>query len=189
MIKINMKETRGSEILAGALAGREVLGKLLQSIPSDVAKPTALYLDFADVEVATASFLRESLVAFRDIVRRGHPFLYPVIANANAAVREEILELLRTRPGAFITCTMAKDGEASEVNLLGDLDLKQRVTFELVKKLGVTDAGHLTREHNEDGVQSTAWNNRLSMLSDLGLIVEMSEGRSKRYRPLFSKEA
>jgi hypothetical protein len=42
------------------------------------------------------------------------------------------------------------------------------------------------REHGEsEGVKQTAWNNRLVALAAMGLVVELSEGRAKRYRPLF----
>jgi len=42
------------------------------------------------------------------------------------------------------------------------------------------------REHGEsEGVKQTAWNNRLAALAGLGLVVELSQGRAKRYRPLF----
>jgi hypothetical protein len=38
-----------------------------------------------------------------------------------------------------------------------------------------------------EGVQQTAWNNRLAGLANLGLIVELSQGRARRYRPLFGE--
>ena len=36
------------------------------------------------------------------------------------------------------------------------------------------------------GVQQTAWNNRLAALAAVGLVVEVSAGRTKRYKPLFT---
>jgi hypothetical protein len=36
----------------------------------------------------------------------------------------------------------------------------------------------------KETVGSTAWNNRLSSLVALGLIIELSYGRTKRYKPL-----
>jgi len=42
------------------------------------------------------------------------------------------------------------------------------------------------REYGErEGVKQTAWNNRLVSLAALGLIVEITQGRAKRYKPLF----
>jgi hypothetical protein len=43
-------------------------------------------LDLDGVTVATASFLRGELIAFRDHARATLPGLYPVIANASQAV-------------------------------------------------------------------------------------------------------
>jgi hypothetical protein len=50
-----------------------------------------------------------------------------------------------------------------------------------------TDAAELMREHRETkAVKQTAWNNRLSALANMGLVVELSEGRAKRYRSLLA---
>lgn len=185
-MKVDMKEIAGTDILSGALAGRDVLGKLLAATASEPSKPEPLFLDFCEVTVATASFLRESVMQFRDFVRGGRSMFYPVIANANSAVREELLELLRGRGGAFLAATLADDGTAADIKLIGELDPKQRTTFDLVQKIGTTDAGQLMEDYKDQDVNhATAWNNRLSSLAKLGLVVEISEGRSKKYRPLF----
>jgi hypothetical protein len=74
--------------------------------------------------------------------------------------------------------------------LLGSLDPKQKLTFELVNRIGETDAAELMRNHNAgDRVQQTAWNNRLSALAEMGLVFELSQGRAKRYRRLFEGDA
>ena len=52
----------------------------------------------------------------------------------------------------------------------------------------VTDAAQLMREHGEtENVKQTAWNNRLAALTSLGLVVELSAGRAKKYRALFEE--
>ncbi len=52
---------------------------------------------------------------------------------------------------------------------------------------GETDAGELSRgDGAREGLKpATASINRLAALAALGLIVELSQGRAKRYRPLF----
>ena len=62
-----------------------------------------------------------------------------------------------------------------------------KLTFDLVSERGETDAAELMREYgaNEKPIAQTAWNNRLASLTSLGLLVESSQGRAKRYRPLF----
>ena len=83
---------------------------------------------------------------------------------------------------------LREDGTILEPKLIGDLDPKQQLTFDLVRERGETDAVELMREHGakeQEPVGSTAWNNRLSSLVALGLVIEeISSGRTKRYRPL-----
>jgi hypothetical protein len=173
-------------VLSGALRGQELLAKFLRDVAVEPASPQALFLDFTGIDSATASFLRESVLSFRDMVRGRRSTIYPVIANANDAVREDLSELIRSRGGVLLTCRLSEDGALSEVDLIGDLDPKQQLTFDLVRQCGETDAIGLMREHGaNEPVGSTAWNNRLSSLVALGLVIEeIRSGRTKRYRPL-----
>lgn len=186
-MKICMMEITGSEVLAGALNGRAALNRLLAETTAEPDGPELVFLDFSRVEVATASFLRESVLAFRDIVRGRRSSLYPVIANSNEAVRDELMELLQPRGDVLMACVLADDGAVLEAAPMGDLDPKQRVTFDLVREHGETDAGALMRRYGKsEGLKhTTAWNNRLASLAALGLVVELSQGRAKRYRRLF----
>jgi len=151
------------------------------------SNPEPIFLDFSRVEVATASYLRESVLAFRDLIRGRRSTFYPVIASTNDEVRDELIELMRTRGDALVVCTLDKGGNVVEAGLIGDLDPKQRMTFDLVHERGETDAGELMRAYGEsEGLKhTTAWNNRLAALAARGLLMEVSQGRAKRYRPLF----
>lgn len=182
---IRMRDLVDSEVLAGALTGRKALGVLLERIDRQPEDPEPVFLDFAGIEVATASFLRECILEFRDIVRRRWTNFYPVVANANDTIAEELSVLLEPQRDVLILCTLKEDGTPGKARLVGELEPKQRVTFDLVRKLGETDAGELMRTANgSEGVGQTAWNNRLASLSKLGLLMETSHGRAKRYRPL-----
>ena len=179
-----LKDMAGGNVLAGALTGRKVLAGLLERVSGEPEKPEPLYVDFEGVEIATASFLRECVLEFKNIVRRRWANRYPVVANANDLVTEELSVLLAQRD-VLVLCSLDKKGKPSSPRLLGALDPKQRVTFDLVQKLGETDAGELRRSSEDsDEVGQTAWNNRLASLSRLGLLMEMSYGRAKRYKPL-----
>jgi hypothetical protein len=85
-----------------------------------------------------------------------------------------------------MACTV-ESGQVTESCLIGHLDPKQQLTFDLVQRHRETDAGELMREYaGSERVKSpTAWNNRLASLAALGLVVEVSQGRSKRYKPIF----
>lgn len=183
-MRIKIRDLAESDVLAGALTGRKVLGLLLERIDREPEKPEPVYLDLAGIEVATASFLRECILEFRDIVRRRWTNYYPVVANANDLVTEELSVLLGQRD-VLMLCALGAKGKPGSPRLLGDLEPKQRMTFDLVRKLGEADAGELMRSSKDsDDVGQTAWNNRLASLSRLGLLMEMSNGRAKRYRPL-----
>lgn len=186
-MKISMKKVGGSEILAGYLNGRNALTRLLEQTAVEPNGPQMVFLDFSDVEVATASFLRESVLAFRNIVRGRRSGFYPVISNANEPVHDELMELLGSRGDVMMGCVLSGDESVGDAAPIGDLDPKQRVTFDLVREHGETGAGELMRDYGESEQlkNATAWNNRLASLASLGLVVEISEGRTKRYRPLF----
>lgn len=173
-----------SAVLAGKQFGQRVFARLVEAATSAPATPGPLFLDFENVDVATASFLRESVLAFRDHVRRQRSPYYPVVANPNETVRDELLEVVRSRGGALMACRLSAEGGVLETMLVGELEPKQRMTFELVTTRGETDAGELMRDHT-DTRHATAWNNRLAALAALGLVMEVPRGRTKRYRSLF----
>lgn len=186
-MKIDLQDLCGSPVLAGALSGRTALNRLLELTAQEPASPEPVFLDFSRIEVATASFLRESVLAFRDVIRGRRSAFYPVLANANDVVRDELMELLRPRGDVLMACVTSDDGTVSDAVPVGELDPKQRLTFDLVHQHGETDAGALMRSYGEsEGLKhTTAWNNRLAALAARGLVVEQSHGRAKRYRPLF----
>jgi hypothetical protein len=185
-MQIGLKDIAGSNVLAGALNGRNVLGTLLSMTVAEPASPMPIFLDFAGIDVATVSFLRECILGFRDIIRGRRSSFYPVVANANDTVRDELLEALRPRGDMLMTCTLDASRNVNDVTPIGEFDPKQRLTYDLVRTRGEIDAGQLMREFGQsEGVTQPAWNNRLSALAARGLIVEVSEGRAKRYKPIF----
>jgi len=186
-MRIYMQEIGGSTSLAGAPRGQAALTKLIAAIGADATKAQPLFFDFAGIEVATASYLLQSVLACRDFVRSQRPSYYPVIANANDDVKDELLVLMKARREVVMACALDDDGGVSGVALLGELEPAQKTTYELVKEHGETDAGALMEKYGEreKTKHATAWNNRLAALAALGLVVEESRGRAKRYRPLF----
>jgi len=188
-MRIKMQDVLDSRngILAGAINGRKALAKLLEQTSVEPEKPEELFLDFSGVQVATASFLREAVFEFRDSVRRRRSNFYPVIANAESAVEDELKVLVQSDNSVLMLCALDRKGKPLKPRLVGNLDPKQRITFDLVQN-GATDAAQLMRENGDtENIKQTAWNNRLAALTSLGLVVELSAGRAKRYRPLFEE--
>lgn len=185
MLDLSLREIGGSNVLAQAVRGREVLGKLLRATNVEPLKPQQVFLSFKSVDVATSSFLRESVLAYRTAMRARHSNFYPVICDANEAVEEELDDTLRKRGEAMLNYKPAQHSPIGSIQLIGELDPKHHHTFDLVMKLGETDAGTLLREAGkEEAVTRTAWNNRLAALASLGLVIEVNQGRAKRYKPI-----
>lgn len=184
-MRIRMQELveENSTVLSGSLKGRQTFALLLDRVDWEAGGPEIIYLDFLGIEVATASFLRECILEFRDSVRRRWTNYYPVIANANEGIVEELSVLLASQRNVLMLCLLDKDDNPSSPRLLGKLEPKQRVTFDLVNELGEADAAKLMRRGN-DSIGQTAWNNRLATLVRIGLLMELSHGRAKRYLPL-----
>src|ERR1700686_3588213 len=93
-MRLDIEKIGGATVLAGALSGKRALAKLLAETAQEPFEPEPLFLDFSKARVATASFMRESVLALRDIVRRRRSNFYPVIANANSDIKDELQELV-----------------------------------------------------------------------------------------------
>lgn len=189
MMRIDISELAGSELLAGSQNGKRLLVELLTVASEEPTDPIPLFLDFAGVLVATASFLRESVLAFRDLVRGRRSNFYPVIANANREVCDELNELVGPqRSDVLVACDLDESDKVVDLRLIGSLEPVQRRTLNFVIEQGETDARSLMLAHGDEErtTHTTAWNNRLASLAYLGLLVEKSHGRAKRYSPLFA---
>ena len=169
-------------VLSGVQAGRRVFAGMVAEAAPPVSDETA-YLDFSGIEVATSSFLRESVMAFRDYARSTLPNLYPVVANPSEAVTEELDFLLKHRKDALWSCRLGRDGEVTEGTILGELDSGHRIAFDMVARLRTASAPDLAAQ-GDAGVGPTAWNNRLAYLAARGLLMERRAGKSKIFTPV-----
>ena len=174
--------SRDTAILAGAQPGKRLFAHFV-ACSQGGSQPDIVFLDFDGVEFATASYLRESVVAFRDYARATLPNLYPVVANEYDAVREELDFFLRQRKDAMWSCALDEHDAVSAEELLGELDQAHRETFDAVRALGGASAPELARS-NGTAVKATAWNNRLSQLAGRGLLVERKAGKTKTFIPV-----
>lgn len=187
MMKIDAAATAGSTILSGAIAGRAWLMKLLEVVNA-TSDPAALYLvDFCDVEVATASFLRESIFGLKAFLRSNKSRACLAVANARPTVAEELSVIAEAQREYLLAVGLDAQGTVACPRILGQLEPIQLTTFERINQLGKVTASILKEKYShEDGVVApTVWNNRLAALANHGLIRESSQGRTKFYEPLF----
>ena len=173
--------TGGQSVLSGANPGRKLLSALIAATPSSEA-PTPAFLDFTQIEVA--SFLREAVIGFRDYARQSLRNVYPVVANLEPAVAEELDFFVRARGDVLWSCELDAGDAVVSARLIGELDPAQRSTFEMARELGTITAPELAGRFTDQRIGPTAWNNRLSALASKGLLVERKQGKSKSFSPL-----
>lgn len=182
-MRIPLYEISGRQaILSGVQAGRRVFAGMVAHAAPPSSAETA-YLDFSGIEVATGSFLRESVMAFRDYARSTLPDLYPVVANPSEAVTEELDFLLKHRKDALLSCRLGPNGAVTEGSVLGELENGYRIAFDLVARLRTASAPDLAAQ-GDANIGPTAWNNRLAFLASRGLLMERRAGKSKMFTPV-----
>jgi hypothetical protein len=170
-------------VLSGAIPGRKLLTALIAATPSSNS-PMPTFLDFDGIEVATASFLREAVIGFRDYARLSLQNVYPVAANLSLSVREELEFFVRARGDAIWSCDLDANDAVSKAQVIGELDPVQQATFDAVTQIGAVSAPELASRFTDNNIGPTAWNNRLSGLAAKGLVVERRQGKSKSFSPL-----
>lgn len=173
----------GQTVLSGAIPGRTLLSALIAATPSFEA-PTPAFLDFTEIQVATASFLREAVIGFRDYARLSLRNVYPAVANLLPAVAEELEFFIRARGDVLWNCELGSGDTVTSARLIGELDPAQRSTFDAALELGAITAPELAARFADQRIGPTAWNNRLSALATKGLLVERKQGKTKSFSPL-----
>lgn len=173
----------GSATLAGSAMGRQMLAQLIEKT-KPTAEPSVAYLDFESVDIATGSFLREAVMGFRDFCRNAAGMIYPVVANANATIEEELATYLRGRNDAIWACSLDPDGLAADPHILGELDMGQMSTIQLVGRHHPISAPELAKLRPDDKIGTTAWNNRLATLAAKGMLKEARHGKTKLFSPV-----
>jgi hypothetical protein len=186
MIRLNPRGQSTASVLAGAREGRQALALWIEHVgrPAD-AEPA--YIDFTGVEVVTASFLRESVFAFRDYCRRFASTVYPVLANISEAIEEEVAFFAIETGDAVWVCELQEDGTVENMRLIGrqSLEAGQQRALEYIEQHGHASAPDL--RNIDKTVGPTAWNNRLAALSGKGLLVEERQGKTKIFRTVWSR--
>lgn len=177
MIRLRIRNFASSGVLSGATSGRTMASKLSAAV-ADHGSSGSVVLDFADVQVATASFLREAVLGFRHLVRHEYPCI--AVTNLNADVLDDLQEILVARD-EVLPALPGSEGCIDEPIVLGELDRILRDTLDAVVRMGGATARTLADKFPDQKVGVTAWNNRLASLADLGLVICEQRGRTKEY--------
>lgn len=168
--------------LTGVSRARHLLARLI-AWTADKQPTGILFIDFDNVGDASASFLRESIIAFRDWARSYQPELYPVLANISDSVREEFVTLLRDRGEAMPGCRLSPSGEPHDPEVLGALELGLSETLATIRERGSVTLEDL-RHASE--AKPTTLSNRVASLIRQGFVVTTQEPKRRAYRFVLS---
>jgi hypothetical protein len=162
--------------LTGVARARQLLAKLVAWTADESPKGT-LFLDFTGITVASASFLRDSVLAFRDYVRAYQSDVFPVLANIADTVREEFDTLLKARNEAMPACRFDDAGKPVDATIIGALEASLSQTLDVIRERGQVALSDLPTD-----IKSTTWSNRLASLIRQGFIVPIPEPNKRVYR-------
>lgn len=175
---LSVRAACGRADLLGSAAGKAALPKLAEAADALPSEHWVL-LDFADIEMVTASAARESVL--RLIEHLADRKTLAVLVNMNAETRDEIEFAAQAGRQVVVAATsVGKDGPAG-LKLYGPVDDKVKETLALVSKLGETDAKGANDAHSGSAMGATGWNNRLAALAQARLLKERRVGKTKYY--------
>ncbi len=176
---LNVGESLGKQ-LQGRLHGRRDFARLCELLSAE-PPGAVVFLDFAQVDLVTGSWLNAALVPLLRWAADERNDLFPVIINA----RPEWLDDLALVAEFAHQCYLLGEGQTPRrAVLVGSLDPGQRTTLEALLEVAEATGAELERQRPGDGVKATAWNNRLRDLYEKRLLRRVRHGREQRYSPV-----
>ena len=186
-MRLRVRDIENRSILAGADTGKRLFSRAAEKLSSP-SKPEILFVDFEGVELASASFLREAVLGLKGWCRRQGSKWFPVVANAGSDTLNELSIVCDLQSDAILACNLDSENAVTCSTLIGQLDEKQHDAFQFVtRSRGATAKELMESSTSERALSPTAWNNRLNVLVQKGLVMESSAGRSKIFRPLLEE--
>jgi hypothetical protein len=186
---LRLRDFDDQPVLAGADRGKRTFVRLIERLASSKI-PEVLFLDFDEVDLASASFLREAIINVKNWCRSSRSKLFPVVANANVETLAELAIICELQSDAIVACDIDDKERPSSISLIGELEEKQRGAFDFVQTSGRATARDLMNASTADrSLSPTAWNNRLNVLVQKGIIMETSSGRTKVFTPLLMDDS
>jgi len=186
--EINLFRVLGDHLLAGRALGSRHLTAMMEIISRELerrqvfdpnrAEKILIVLDFAQVTVATSSYLAAAVLPLWSWKALLEGNAYPVVANLNPGIQDEIEFVLRPQNTAVWTGRQVS-GDLHDVGLVGTLDESLRTTLRYFSPSSELSATELAS--SDEKIGSTAWNNRLSSLYEFRLLHRRKVGRRQVY--------
>lgn len=195
-------QLHGHRVASGALTAKEHAAKAVSQLEEANEVGTLVVFDFADVELATASYLKATVLwavtcgrmhagiidaeELRSLdASQFQPLnIFPLVANTNAEIETELEEIFG---GRWLACAIATQITAKKVvkaKVVGKLEPTAAKTLKAIKGLGEFTAYDLVERFPKEGINATAWNNRLVDLHRLRLLRRRKQGKFWKYQPV-----
>lgn len=187
----------------GATLGEEWLRPLVSSLVSEAealngSSGEVILLDLTGIETATASFLKATIIQLLRAGQRAASGELPVAAPSVPAlpawnifpcvvgladdVREELVEVLASQRLVCLEVLAWDQTTLQKARLHGTIERTHWDTLaSLISAVSGMTASQLYEGHREEGINQTAWNNRLSELFRLRLVRRVRQGRHWLY--------
>jgi hypothetical protein len=183
--------------------GEQHLGRFLKTLTKSspsLRQPEELgelvVVDFKGIESATGSYLKATVVRLlqlgaASVNARAEQDpdtwlnVYPLVANLNAELSDELDQVLAIQEVPCLEVVKAGDDGVIAAKLRGPLDRALRETLRAVEELRSATATALSERFAADAkIATTAWNNRLSDLCVRRLVRRRRVGRQWVYEPV-----
>jgi hypothetical protein len=198
------KALTGLAVASGAITGKlhaDRVAVLFGELDDDELGSRVVF-DFEGIEMATASYLKAS-VLWAMTCGRMHAgiidpeelrqldathfrplSIFPLVAGANTEVETELQEIFG---GRGLACVVANEWTPKSVlsgRVVGKLEPTGAKTLKAIKGLPEFTAYDLQDRFPKEGVNATAWNNRLVELYRLRLLRRRKQGKFWKYQPV-----
>jgi hypothetical protein len=167
--------------LLGRTAGKRDFAMLCGEM-AHAAQGEPIVLDFAGVEVLTGSWANSALVPLYKWASSDDNNVFPLIYGIEREWLDDLRLIAEWNHHCYLLVSQKKESPRSAM-LLGTLEPGQRATLEAVQRFGEVTGVQLKQDIH-DGVEATAWNNRLRDLFDKRLIRREKRGREQVYSSL-----
>lgn len=176
-------EPPNTKVLIGATLGQQHLKNLLTKIPGIPTAVEIVVFDFRSISLASASYLKAGLFTLLKDTPIGAQAaqFYAAVANVSAEIIEELQVVSHSENQPCLCALKWNHKQIEKARILGSLEPTVKRTLELLTACGETTAGALGTGLPSEGINATAWNNRLAELYRLRLATRRKEGKHWYY--------
>jgi hypothetical protein len=181
------KQANGISILTGATLGDRHAASVRQLVLAQAEEQPTVLFDFKGLDFVSSSYIKAAVLVFvgEGISFRGSErYAFPVVSNVDEQWRDELGIVCRSEELPALEVQKASENSLLKARLVGEVDSTVLRTLDTLGQVGSGTAAQLAEAAPQEGINLTAWNNRLAELFRLRLAHRVKEGRFLIYKPV-----